>query len=88
MIIEKILALLLRPDYPSYLFGRGNAYLLMEDYDRAIADYEAILRIEPHNIDARKNMIWLAGKKRSFKIYVLALRNSLPYRVSLPESSY
>ena len=66
MIIEKILALLLRPDYPSYLFGRGNAYLLMEDYDRAIADYEAILRIEPHNIDARKNIDMARRKKAEF----------------------
>jgi tetratricopeptide (TPR) repeat protein len=62
-------ALILKPDYPPYIFGRGNSYLLKEDYNsysRAIADYELILRIDPHHAGAKTNLKLARDKIAAF----------------------
>jgi tetratricopeptide (TPR) repeat protein len=41
-------------------YNRGSAYYNKKDYNRAIADYEAVLRIDPDHALARE---WL-GKAR------------------------
>jgi len=40
-------AIQLRPDYGAAYFNRGTAYLSREDYDRAIADIDKAIEIEP-----------------------------------------
>jgi tetratricopeptide (TPR) repeat protein len=39
-----------------YLHTRGLAYLVIRDYDQAIVDFEASLRINPNNADARRDL--------------------------------
>jgi len=41
----------------------SNAYLLKGDFDRAIADFEAVLKIDPNNIKA-KEILNLARQKK------------------------
>jgi len=36
--------------------NRGMAYAKKDDYDKAIMDYEAVLRIDPNDILARNNL--------------------------------
>ena len=45
------------------LNNRGNAYYLKGNYDRAIVDWEAVLRINPNHATARRS-IELAREKR------------------------
>jgi len=45
-------AIALRPDYPVLFKARGSAYELEGQPDRAIADYRAVLRIDPADPDA------------------------------------
>jgi tetratricopeptide (TPR) repeat protein len=47
-------AIRLNPRYVNAYFSRGNAYFWNKDYDKAIADFEAVLKIEPNNAEARK----------------------------------
>lgn len=47
------------------LFNRGNGYLAAREYDRAIADYEDVLRAQPGNARAKRNLeIALTRKRR------------------------
>lgn len=38
------------------LYNRGNAHLAEKAFDRAIADYESVLRAEPSNVRAKRNL--------------------------------
>jgi tetratricopeptide (TPR) repeat protein len=46
-------AIRLDPNYAFTYNNRGNAYYTKGDWDRAIADYEAVLRIIPDYTNAR-----------------------------------
>ena len=37
-------------------YNRGVAYCNKGDYNRAIADFEATLRLDPNNADAKENL--------------------------------
>lgn len=43
------------PRDPQALLGRGNAYLGLGRYRKAIADFDAVLDIEPGHKDATEN---------------------------------
>ena len=47
-------AIQLDPNHVGAYFYRGHAYLEEKDINRAIADWEAVLRIDPTNENARK----------------------------------
>jgi tetratricopeptide (TPR) repeat protein len=49
-------ALRIRPDFVEALYNRGYAYFLRGDRDRTIADWEAVLRIDPQHDTARRNL--------------------------------
>jgi len=46
----------IKPDDYEILNLRGNAYAQKDNYDRAIKDFEAMLKIDPNNIDARNGL--------------------------------
>jgi len=51
------------PNYHASLYSRGLAYYDKGDYDRAIADFEALLKIDPNNVKA-KEILNLARQKK------------------------
>jgi tetratricopeptide (TPR) repeat protein len=50
-------------NYVDAYYTRGLAYYAKGNYDRAIADWEEVLRVDPNDSDARKN-IELARQQR------------------------
>jgi tetratricopeptide (TPR) repeat protein len=44
--------------------NRGNAYLRIRDYDRAIADYKAGLQIDPNNATLKRNLEYVQQLKK------------------------
>ena len=51
-ILSLVRAVLLKPGFAEALYRRGGLYLEEKDYDRAIADFDAALRIDPQYRDA------------------------------------
>ena len=45
----------IEPDYAEAYLGRGNAYVKLENYTAAIADYSSALKIEPDHALANIN---------------------------------
>jgi lipoprotein NlpI len=54
-------ALKINPNYAEAYNNRGIVYRNKGDYNKAIADFEAVLRIDPNNIGAK---IWLSTTRR------------------------
>ncbi|MFP6620362.1 MAG: tetratricopeptide repeat protein, partial [Pirellulaceae bacterium] len=44
-------------------YWRGNAYYHKQEYDKAIADYTALIRIKPDHADAYYNRGYAYGNK-------------------------
>jgi tetratricopeptide (TPR) repeat protein len=44
------------PDSPKALLHRGNAHFKFDNPDRAIEDYEGVLRLNPDNNAAKENL--------------------------------
>ena len=59
--------LTVNPDHPDLLTGRGNVWLEMDRFGKAIRDYEAALAADPKNREATKNLR-LAQTKRDVKV--------------------
>jgi len=57
-------ALKIKPDYTEALYNRGIAYNKRGDHDRAIADWEAVLRIDPNHNGARDDLERTRRKKK------------------------
>jgi tetratricopeptide (TPR) repeat protein len=51
------LALKTDPKFVKGLYRRGQIRIKMNDYDRALKDFESILKIDPTNIDANQEII-------------------------------
>jgi tetratricopeptide (TPR) repeat protein len=49
-------ALALEPNEILAYLNRGHAYLIKDDYDRAIADFEHALKLEPDAEDAKEGL--------------------------------
>jgi len=49
-------ALKIKPDYDNALMTRGVAYYYKGNYDKAIADWENVLKIDSNNVDAKENL--------------------------------
>lgn len=47
---DKALALL--PDHIPAIYGRGLAYMVIEDYSNAVSDFGQVVRLDPANFDA------------------------------------
>src|SRR5262249_53582601 len=45
----------LEPQYADCLSGRGHAYYLAEDYERAVADFTAAIKVDGKNPDYYRN---------------------------------
>jgi len=46
----------IKPDFTEALYNRGLAYATKGDLDKALADWEEVLRINPNNTDAKRNI--------------------------------
>lgn len=58
-------AIALHPTYKNAFLLRGNAHLLLKNYDAAIADYDRALDLDPGYADAQRNLVVaLAGAGR------------------------
>jgi tetratricopeptide (TPR) repeat protein len=55
-IADVLKALRLDPYWDIGYMRRAGTYFDMGDYDRAIADFEAALRIDPNNIENKNNL--------------------------------
>jgi tetratricopeptide (TPR) repeat protein len=49
-------AIRIQPDYEDAYYGRGNMYLEKGEYDNAIVDFEALLKINPLNTEGAKRL--------------------------------
>jgi cytochrome c-type biogenesis protein CcmH/NrfG len=46
----------IRPNNANMLDTRANAYYGLNDFDSAIADWEAVLKLDPDNAGIRENL--------------------------------
>lgn len=63
-------ALTIRPNAVSALNNLATIYILLGDYERALAIYNQILVLEPDNEVAQKNTSWLNGLQKTIEMLV------------------
>jgi tetratricopeptide (TPR) repeat protein len=56
-------ALQLDPDNAEALYWRGRVYLRMDDRTRALADFEAAVRVDPRHFEAYRNIDWILAQR-------------------------
>jgi len=57
-------AIRIKPNLPDGYSIRGDVYCEVEDYDRAIADYETVLRIDPNDAYAKHRIEYIREQQR------------------------
>ena len=58
-------AITLSPNYPDALNNRGLAYISNGQYDRAIQDFDRVLKLDPKDADAIKNRAMAIARKNN-----------------------
>jgi len=59
------LAITLNPNYPDALNNRGLAYISKGQYDRAIQDFDQVLKLDPKDADATRNRAMAIARKNN-----------------------
>src|SRR5207245_1245135 len=52
------------PEFGYAYVGRGTAWLGMEDYNKALKDFDEAIGLAPHNADAYSWLAWVLGTPR------------------------